>query len=297
MTGLTTPRTRAPLTAVPERAIASLSVQHVLGGYREYAPPPPLAHFSEAVWVYQTPRDVALGGATHRVLPDPALSVAFCCSREPGGGVVGPRLLLVGPKTRPHLCTFERGYEMAAVRVKLEWVAAVLGLVPTDHHDALDDLSLISPRAAGWLLDALVETRTPEQAVTTLAAALGGLAARAPARHRPAASQALDLVRRTSGRLTVEEVAARMSVSVRHLRRTVQREAGVSLKAYARTLRLLRAVTTADCAPEPVWARVAADSGFCDQSHLVRECRALCGMPPSQVYRERRAEAEISNRR
>jgi AraC-like DNA-binding protein len=82
----------------------------------------------------------------------------------------------------------------------------------------------------------------------------------------------------------------------------VHRDAGVCLKAYARTLRLLHAVTTADrSAQPPAWARVAAESGFFDQSHLVRDFRALCGLTPSQVYRERRAEvvleAEISNRR
>jgi AraC-like DNA-binding protein len=47
----------------------------------------------------------------------------------------------------------------------------------------------------------------------------------------------------------------------------------------------------------PQWARIAADAGFCDQSHLVRESRALCGMAPAAVDRERRAEAEMSNRR
>ena len=281
---------------MPERATASLTVQHELGGYREYAPPPSLAHFSEALWVYETPRNVALDAVTHRVLPDPALSVAFCCHREAGGRVAGPRVLLVGPKTRPHLCTFERGYEMTAVRVKLEWVESVLAVVPTDHQDALDDLSLVQPGVAARLLDALVETRTPEQAVATLAAALGRHAGRASERRPPAAARALDLVRRLGGRLTVEELAARTALSVRHLRRTVRREAGVSLKGYARTVRLLHAVTTADRVPEPAWARVAADAGFCDQSHLVRECRALCGLAPGEVYRERRAEAEISNR-
>jgi methylphosphotriester-DNA--protein-cysteine methyltransferase len=74
------------------------------------------------------------------------------------------------------------------------------------------------------------------------------------------------------------------------------RRTGVSLKAYARTTRFLHAMTTADRTPAPGWARLAADAGFADQSHLVRECRALTGMTPGAVHAERRVEAEISNR-
>jgi methylphosphotriester-DNA--protein-cysteine methyltransferase len=95
----------------------------------------------------------------------------------------------------------------------------------------------------------------------------------------------------------VDTVADRVGASARHLRRTVRHRAGVSLKGYARTLRFLAAVGDADRAVVPQWARIAADAGFCDQSHLVRESRALCGMAPAAVDRERRAEAEMSNRR
>ena len=83
---------------------------------------------------------------------------------------------------------------------------------------------------------------------------------------------------------------------MRHLRRVVRQAAGVSLKAYARAQRIVGAMTAADRVNRPEWARLAADSGFYDQSHLVRECRALCGMTPVEVHRERRLEAELSNR-
>jgi AraC-like DNA-binding protein len=62
---------------------------------------------------------------------------------------------------------------------------------------------------------------------------------------------------------------------------------------YARTVRLLRAVTIADAYPAAhaiSWAKVAADSGFYDQSHLIRECHALCGLTPGEILMERRTE-------
>jgi methylphosphotriester-DNA--protein-cysteine methyltransferase len=101
---------------------------------------------------------------------------------------------------------------------------------------------------------------------------------------------ALDILRAERGRVRVEAIAARTSVSLRQLRRAVRREAVFSLKAYARITRLNWAMASADRSRTPAWARIAADAGFCDQSHLVRECRALTGMSPAPVARERRAE-------
>jgi AraC-like DNA-binding protein len=233
----------------------------------------------------------------HRVLPDPALSLAFYCCRQSDGVPVEPRLIVIGPKTRPHIFAFRSGHEIAAVRVKLEWSAPLLGLVPEEHHDAEDDLAQVLPHFARQLLESLAETRSAGEAAGRIAETIVRRAGCMTSRGPEVSAHALDLVRRTTGRMTVETVADRMGVPLRTLRRQVRREAGISLKEYARVTRFLHAVTVADRSASPAWAAIAADTGFCDQSHLVRECRALSGLAPSQVYRERRAQAEISNPR
>jgi AraC-like DNA-binding protein len=279
----------------PSAALAE--PRYVLGGYREFCAPPSLTAFSESIWLYRTPSAAALGGATHRVLPDPALSLAFRCRRSPDGSLSDPALIIIGPKTRPHLCTFEPDLEIVAVRLKLEWIGTLLGLAFHEHSDAEDDLPLALPEMGRPLFHRLVETRSAGEAATILAAALLRRQGRQASKRPEVAAYALDLIRRTQGRATVEQIAAATGLSVRHLRRTVRREGGISLKGYARVVRFLQAMTTADRAADPSWARIAADSGFCDQSHLIRESRALCGLAPSHVARERRAEAEMSNRR
>jgi len=267
------------------------ALRHHLGGYREYEPPAPLAMVAEAAWVYRT-----FDGASHRVLPDPAVSLAFWCRREPDGRPVAARLTLIGAKTRPHLVHFEAGCEITAFRIKLEWARSLLGLVPAEHNDGEHDLPALLPRFGTTLFDALVETRTSDQAARLLSAALAGKLSRTTGRDGETVGHALDLVRRTAGRLPIEQIAGKIGISVRHLRRNVRRHAGVSLKAYARTQRILAVMTRADRSTQPYWARLAADSGFYDQPHLVRECRALCGLTPVEVHRERQVEAEISNR-
>jgi AraC-like DNA-binding protein len=269
----------------------AVALRHHLGSYREYEPPPPLALVAEAAWSFRTEREIA-----HRVLPDPAVSLAFWCCRDWSGGPVSPRLALIGAKTRPHLVRFEAGCEITALRLKLEWIEPVLGLVPGDHDDGEHDLPAILPNFGTPLFDHLVETRTSAEAAGLLEAAVARQLRRTRVEYAEVPGRALDLVRRAHGCVPIERVARHMGVSLRHLRRVVRQAAGVSLKAYARAQRIVGAMTAADRVKRPHWARLAAESGFYDQSHLVRECRALCGLTPVEVHRERRLEAELSNR-
>jgi AraC-like DNA-binding protein len=278
---------KPPMTLGP----VPVPLRHHLGSYREYEPPPALALVAEGAWSFRTKREIS-----HRVLPDPAVSLAFWCSRDPSGRPVSPRLALIGAKSRPHLVRFEAGCEITALRLKLEWIEPVLGLVPGEHEDTEHDLPAILPNFGMPLFDGLVETRTSTEAAGLLESAVARQLCRTRVERAKVPGRALDLVRRARGCVPIDVVAQHMGVSMRHLRRLVQQAAGVSLKAYARAQRIVGAMTAADHMNCPQWARLAADSGFYDQSHLVRECRALCGMTPVAVHRERRLEAELSNR-
>jgi AraC-like DNA-binding protein len=271
--------------------------RHRLGGYREYPPPSRLERFVDSLWIHRAPAELPAGpGSRHRVLPDPALSLAFSCRRRAGGQPLDPAVVIIGPKHRPRIFAFTPGRELAAVRVKLEWSAPLLGLDPGDHRDAENDLAAVHPALLAELLERLARTSAAEEAASLLAGLVVRRAARLELHPASPASRALDLVRRSGGAVGVDRAAERVGVPLRTLHRAVRREAGLSLKRFARVTRLLTAVTRADRAAVPSWAAIAAESGFCDQSHLVRECRALAGLAPGEIHRERRAqEAETSN--
>ena len=270
-----------------------------LGGYREFAPPSRLERFVDSLWIHRAPEELPAGpGARHRVLPDPALSLAFSCRRDAYGQPLDPTVVIIGPKRRPHIFAFTPGRELASVRLKLEWSAPLLDLEPGDHADAEHHLAAVHPRLVAELLEPLAHTRVAEEAVCLLATLVARRATRLDSRNASPASRALELVRRSGGAVGVDYAADQVGVPLRTLHRAVRREAGQSLKRFARVTRLLTAVTRADRSAGPSWAAIAGESGFCDQSHLVRECRALAGLAPGEVHRERRAqEAETSNRR
>jgi AraC-like DNA-binding protein len=271
-------------------------LRHRLGGYRQYAVPAELSRVGEATWLY-LPGDRP-APTPHRLLPDASVSLAFVCRRDGRGRPDQPRLVLIGPITAARLGAFPGRHEMAAVKLKLEWVRPLLGARPQEHRDRGDTLAGLLPRQAGELEDRLTQTRAAGEALDVLARAVRDLRPR-PRAGDEVAAVALDLVRQTGGRMSMERIADLQGVSTRHLRRRVGEVAGISLREYAREVRLMRALTTADRFVRPPWADLAVQAGFYDQPHLVRDCQVVCGLPPGRLHRERRLEqvAESSNPR
>jgi len=271
-----------------------MKARHSIGGYREYAPSPETASFCEAFWTHESCGPIA-PGAAHRILPDPAVSVAFHATRDAGGAIIDCGIVLVGAKTRPQLYPLVAGFELAAVRLKLEWVAPILGVDPGALDNAMVDLLAVRPRLVDALTERLRRTVSAAQALPVLARAV--LEARASSAAPPAAATAaLEIVRRSAGRIPCQRVADRVGLSIRHLRRQVHGAAGVSPKTYARVLRLTHAMQIADSTAAPMWADIAARAGYCDQSHLIREALAVGGAPPAQLHVERRLQRVMSEK-
>ncbi|WP_250008954.1 helix-turn-helix transcriptional regulator [Actinoplanes sp. M2I2] len=85
---------------------------------------------------------------------------------------------------------------------------------------------------------------------------------------------------RVTGGASIRSVAAEVGWSGRHLTGQFRAEVGLRPKEAARVARFDRARRA--LRPDRPIAAVAAAHGFADQSHLVREFRALAGCTPSE---------------
>ncbi|MFD2763829.1 helix-turn-helix domain-containing protein [Micromonospora eburnea] len=84
--------------------------------------------------------------------------------------------------------------------------------------------------------------------------------------------------------LRVDDFARRHAVSTRRLQRLFLDHVGVSPKWVIRRYRLQEAIEQAAVGPVD-WSRVAADLGYADQAHLVREFTAVAGVSPAAYAR------------
>ncbi|MFI2708961.1 helix-turn-helix domain-containing protein [Micromonospora sp. NPDC018662] len=103
----------------------------------------------------------------------------------------------------------------------------------------------------------------------------------------PAAAEATALVeeiRTDRGVLRVADFARRHAVSTRRLQRLFLDHVGVGPKWVIRRYRLQEAIEQATTGPLD-WSRVAAELGYADQAHLVREFTAVAGVSPAAYAR------------
>ncbi|PZF88448.1 helix-turn-helix domain-containing protein [Micromonospora deserti] len=84
--------------------------------------------------------------------------------------------------------------------------------------------------------------------------------------------------------LRVDHFARRHEISVRRLQRLFLDRVGGGPKWVIRRYRLQEAIEQVTSGP-PDWARLAADLGYSDQAHLVREFTAVTGVSPAAYAR------------
>ena len=90
----------------------------------------------------------------HRVLPDPALNLAIRCRRDAAGRPVNPRLVVIGPATRPFVSAHARGRDCGR-EAEARMGATAPWPRPRRDLDRQADLADVSPRLARELTAAL----------------------------------------------------------------------------------------------------------------------------------------------
>jgi AraC-like DNA-binding protein len=211
------------------------------------------------------------------LLPDGRTTLVF---RELEGG--RGELWVNGPRTRA-LVKKATGLARAVMfQFKPGHSAPLLGVAAhtlTDQKVQLEDLW---GHAASELAQDLLAAPGLTDMMDRLSRAFSS---RVPPTFEPAsariARQAVRLIE--GGELRVDHVAERLGVTPRHLRRVFTESIGVAPKEFARSVRLQRAVQSAAASPD--WARIAAESGYYDQAHLISDFRDLVGLTPAAFLR------------
>lgn len=252
--------------------------------YREYEAPQ-LASLVHCIWTLEGSA-AEFGGEAQPIVPDgrPELIVHFGDAFErlhPGGRferqpavifagqltsqiVLRPtgRIAILGVRFHPH----------GAAALFHESQAAFIGLTI-----AVDDISKHVARAVN-------EVRESARALHDAA----GLIQRAliplvdPPRVDVRIARAVAAIQRRHGCIPIDTVASLAGTTRRHLERRFNEVVGIAPKRLARIARFQHAlrVLEGDGAAQG-GAYTAAACGYADQAHFVRECRELCGEPPT----------------
>ncbi|MGW4094217.1 helix-turn-helix domain-containing protein [Nocardia sp. NPDC004750] len=171
------------------------------------------------------------------------------------------------------------------VQIRLEPVVAraILGFPLAELGGTIIGLDDIWGREAGWLRERLHETPSWPDRFALVDTALSARS-RHDQRVDPEVAWAWRQIELSRGRFRVERLAAELGWSRQRLWSRFGTQIGLTPKRAAKLVRFDHAVHRLVQGHSP--SRVAADTGYADQSHLHRDIREFTGVPPTAAATE-----------
>lgn len=254
--------------------------------YDSAAPDPALAPFVERYWSvsWDLPEQEVLEPST---LDDPAVNLTW----ERGGarreGAEGPGPWITGPISHGRFDVRLRGRgDVVGVRLAVGGLPAFLGPGRTPRRRDLRELRDRTVPLVDWLEGDVEPPAGAAAAAPILDAWLLSLEPQEPegwAAFSSAHRLLLDPDVTSSA-----ELQARSGMSARTLQRLFARFVGVGPKRMLLRARVMDAVALLDDGDERPLAEISGELGWFDQSHFVRDFRAVVGVAPSD-YASRRS--------
>jgi AraC-like DNA-binding protein len=242
--------------------------------YREYPAGPLLAGAVECFWtsvVCTASRTLAV----HRVLPDNGMDLLFDFTAATGG-----RSSVIGTMTRSLEVTTTGPVDLLGVRFRPGGLARLLVLNAAELTDTSADLAHFW---GGWAEE--IWHRLGEAAPANRIPMLREmLAARISRRGDLFVEHCIARIEATHGTVRIRDLERSTGLGGRQLERKFSHQVGISPKVFARIVRFRSVIAAAESADRPDWATLAAELGFADQPHLVREFKAFAGATPTDYF-------------
>jgi AraC-like DNA-binding protein len=243
--------------------------------YLERRAATPLADHVACVWVQQ----VAPGADpyTHHTVPNG--SADLICA-------VGSLPRLIGPQTGPRTETLAPGATVVGVRFRPGSAPSVLGLPASELVDLSLDWDELANGSAAALGDQVAAAGSPAEAAAVLERAVFTRLTDAPDPDPIARAAVARLLPWRSD--DIASLPSSLYTSERTLRRRFEAAIGFSPKVLHRMMRFQGFLALAQGREQPSaeLARLAAEAGYADQSHLTREAMRLAGRSPRTLLRE-----------
>lgn len=267
--------------------------------YREFRPRGALGALVECVWTLDSPPSAA--AEPQNILPDGRVEWIAHLGDAPlehgADGVVREqaRAFVVGPQDRALRITPRGALRCVGIRFTSAGAAPAFGVRASELTGRTVDAHALDARFAR----ALTARLDPDADANAWAAAAEcALAERFGSRVvlDPLAHAAASAIFAARGRVNIETLAASLGRSRRQLERVFEREVGLAPKFLARIARFQHAYGLAR-GEAPDWSAVAAEAGYADQAHLIRDFRAFADTTPVSLCTSAAALTETFARR
>jgi AraC-like DNA-binding protein len=269
-------RTYDPLMAVPRRdtrGIVDPAGLLTRVRFRRHPPAEPLRRYVEQYWFIDW--DLPEPYVSH-VVPHPSVHLTFQRDRRP------PYAELTGIPVGLYTRRLTGRGRVCGVKFRPGGFRPYAPEHPVSHWTGrVLPAPDVFPRITADTAGSVVTPADDESRVAALDAFLLPLAPAAPDPRADLAAALADRVRDDRSVRRVDDLAATAGLSVRALQRLFSAYVGVRPKWVILRYRIHEALELAGTRGQVDWAALAADLGYADQAHLVRDFTATVGVPPT----------------
>jgi AraC-like DNA-binding protein len=237
--------------------------------YQEFRPDQRLRPFVECGWLRS-------GSATPsiRVMPDGCADVFVTAAGD---------VMIAGPANTFYDLPAGDQDVLAGLRLRPGAAAAVIGCPASEFRNMRVPLDSAFGVAGSRMAESLLGATTPGQRMSLLAGLVADYFAGAdPVVDRPVV-RAVAVLRAQPDR-PVSALAAEIGLSERQLRRRFEAAVGYGPKRLGRVFRFQHLLDLIHASHGRAgWSQLAIAAGYADQSHMINECLALTGGPPTAL--------------
>ncbi len=247
--------------------------------FSHHQPPPALAPWVKTVWCARGTKEEF--GAPEPIVPDGCVEMIFNLSDPFRNGGLQPLDLLAGQMTGPVTAVPTGNVDLIGVRFWPGRAGAAFRTPMWELQDQLIEASSVVRRSDRLVDDLrnMADADRLEHLCDTLAPQFGS----ATAPSSSVVDRALAMIGERRGNVSIERIAGRLGITRRHLERKFRDEVGLGAKHLARISRVHAVLQVMRQQPLLSGAEIAAQCGYSDQPHMIRECKALTGHTPARL--------------
>lgn len=266
--------------------------------YREIQPSAALARFVECFWTLENDAGTAATQA-ERILPDGCVELIlnfgerFREHKDDGREERQPQHLLVGQMTQPILIAPTGTVQLLGIRFHPGGTFPFFRIPLHELTNRVTDLEALSSEFQNDLVRCGGETSSPLRIAAVERCLIERLSY---CRHDPRLVSLVKKIVKNGGQVSVDQLVTDAGMGSRQLERRFLLEVGIGPKLLCRILRFQQIFRTVDRHDEG-WAAVAADCGYYDQAHLIRDFREFARQTPALLFENPSALTESFTRK
>lgn len=260
--------------------------------FYHHVPAPPLSQFVGLLWLYE---DYHQPHKMERLLPDGSMELVI--------NLIDDRVrvydpldttkfdtlrgsVIVGAHSEFFVIDTAEQHHVAGVHFKPGGAFPFFDPPASELRNMQVSLEDLWGSLAGELRERLLAAPTPEGKFRILEQTLLARVAETLQRH-PAVAYALHEFHGLPHTRTIADVTGQIGLSAKRFIQVFSGEVGLTPKLFCRVQRFQRVLRRIGTGRPVEWAAVAADCGYFDQAHFIRDFRAFSGMNPSAYITQR----------